>query len=314
MTYHFCTLFDKNYLIKGLALYNSFIKYCPESKFWILCMDEMTCEILGKLRLKNAILVPISRLESKELLAAKSDRNPGEYSWTCKPRFILDILENNPQINDLAYLDSDQFFFSSPDPIYQEMGPSSIGITPHRFIADKDELEHKRGKYNAGFVFFKNNDDSKLCLEWWAQRCLEWCYHRLEDGKLGDQLYLNSFQEQFKNVHDIRNPGVNLGPWNINQYDIRSSGGEVSVNGQKLILYHFHSFTLYKDLKLRPLFDQFKISGRNYKLIHEPYIAALRQAASQIRAVDNNFNLLLADIPNISSSLKKLIKKYLLPN
>ncbi len=57
---------------------------------------------------------------------------------------------------------------------------------------------------------FKRND-GELVRSWWEERCLEWCYARFEDGKFGDQKYLDDWTSRFnKQVHVLKNKELML--------------------------------------------------------------------------------------------------------
>ena len=55
----FCTLFDSNYLDKGLVLYDSMKKVMEEFCLYILAMDERCYEILNDMKLKNVCLISL---------------------------------------------------------------------------------------------------------------------------------------------------------------------------------------------------------------------------------------------------------------
>lgn len=110
MEYHFCTLFDKNYLYKGLALYSSLERYCPNFSLWILCMDKTTYKILKKLQLKQVTLISLKEFEDKKLLSVKNSRTLGEYCWTCTSSLILYLFKRYKKLDIIAYLDADLFF------------------------------------------------------------------------------------------------------------------------------------------------------------------------------------------------------------
>jgi len=311
MKYNFCTLFDRNYLFRGLALHGSLLKTCDDFKLWILCVDDITLEMLKKINLPKVELISLEELEDKELLTAKKTRTAEEYCWTCTPAIISYILNKHPEIELLSYLDADLYFFSSPQPIFEEFGENSIMIIPHRFPPEKKSMEKTKGIYNVSMITFRNNANGVKCLDWWREKCLDWCYHYYDNGRLGDQLYLNDWPERFKGVHVLKAKGANLAPWNISQYKISRSGQNIYVNNQPLIFYHFHSLNIYSELKFEISKFAYKISLKNKKIIYKPYLEQLKCVIQKIRLTDNNFRYGFSVRQDAKNKIRKIIKKLL---
>ena len=57
-----CTLFDYNYMDRGIALYQSLKKYAADFRLYILCMDQMTYDTLNFLLLKRLFRIIIKYL------------------------------------------------------------------------------------------------------------------------------------------------------------------------------------------------------------------------------------------------------------
>ena len=108
-------------------------------------------------------------------------------------------------------------FFSSLYPIFEEIGDASVALTPHNFTKDL-KTEEVYGKYCVQFVFFRNDKEGLMALNWWKQSCIDWCYATLEDNRYGDQKYLNFLPQKFSKVIDINNLGVGVAPWNVNRF------------------------------------------------------------------------------------------------
>jgi len=238
--YWFCTLFDSNYLYKGLALYRSLSNVCNNFHLFILACDDNCDLILKSLNLENTTIISLSKFETKELLNVKEGRNNAEYYWTCGPSFIYYCL-NQFNLDHCTYLDSDLMFFSSPKPLFDEIGKNSVAITEH-FTKRTDKLG---GRFCVQFVYFKNDGDGMKALTWWLDQCIEWCFARYENGKYGDQKYLDYFPEKFNNVHIIENRGCGVAPWNFKQYKFIDNQNFVFRNKKyKIIFFHFHGIRI----------------------------------------------------------------------
>lgn len=279
MTYYFCTYFDRHYLPRGLALYASLQQHCPQFKLWALCMDRPSAEILEQAQLPNLEIVPLEDLEryDRELLATKTNRNTLEYYFTCTPALPRYILDNWSFVDRITYLDSDLFFFSDPRPIFDEIGENSTAIIEHRYPEYlRPELE-PYGIYNVGWVTFRRDQAGQQCLDWWRERCLEWCYDRYEDGKHGDQKYLDEWPSLFDKVIVLQHKGANLAPWNLMNYRYKLRGGQVYVDEDPLIFFHF---TRFKQLR-EWLYDTHTARFRTHpphivrRHIYAPYIRTL---------------------------------------
>ena len=68
MKRYFCTLFDKNYLIKGLTMILSLKKFCNNSTVYVLCLDEKTKNILEKINIKSIVCIHLNEVENNELI------------------------------------------------------------------------------------------------------------------------------------------------------------------------------------------------------------------------------------------------------
>ncbi|MDQ2862793.1 MAG: hypothetical protein M3R50_03915 [Bacteroidota bacterium] len=208
-------------------------------------MDDESYQYLRSLKSESIITISHLQLESHyaELLAAKKNRSRVEYYFTCSSAICSFIFDSYPGIELLTYLDADLYFFSSPEPIYKELKDASVGIIEHSFsFFGKRYLKY--GRFNVGWVSFRNDQSGRKCLEDWRQNCLQWCYDRLEAGKFADQKYLDYWPEQYSGVHIIKHPGANLAPWNVGRFRLKLDPNShwILVNDQNLIFYHFASF------------------------------------------------------------------------
>lgn len=274
---YFCTYFDRHYVSRALALYNSLVACQEHFHIFMLCMDEEAASSLSQLALPRVTVNRLLELEqtNSALLETKGQRSRIEYYYTCGPSYLLYILQRHREVDVLTYLDADLFFFSSPEPIFQEMGNSSIGLIEHRF---KQESLKRFGIFNVGWVSFRSDADGLTCLRWWAERCIEWCYDRIEGSRFADQKYLDEFPCRFKGVKIIRHPGANLAPWNLSRHRISNQAQAVLVDGQPLIFFHFHGFKMIKSWLFDTNTKEYK--GRASKVVRQkvfgPYICELK--------------------------------------
>lgn len=286
----FCTYFDKNYLIKGLAMYRSLQRCLDNFVMWILCFDEFTFAALGRLQLENARLISLSEFENGDdaLLTAKKTRTPKEYCWTVTPSLPLFVLKKNPDIESVTYLDADLLFFSDPRPIYTEFEGKSILVIKHRYSPRYSYFEELSGIYNVALLAFRNDKHGVECLRWWRDRCNEWCYCRMENGKFGDQKYLDGWTERFHDVVVLQHKGANLAPWNIDNYVLRKSDGRISVDDDELIFFHYHGTSQTGPANIE-LPKGYNVTKQYIDFIYRPYTHSLHHALQEIKGCYPDF-------------------------
>jgi len=282
---HFCTYFDRNYLPRGLALYHSLIRHCPEFHLYVLAMDEMTRVALEGLRPANLTVISLAELEAANphLALIRASRSSVEYYYTCGPSWLLHLLKSQQQIDLLIYLDADLFFFSDPAPLFDEMETYSIALVEHRLSAKLRPDLSRYGRYNVGWVAYRRDQQGLECLQWWAASCLEWCYDRVEDDRFADQKYLEAFPDRFSRVCILQHKGANLAPWNISNYRITVHDDGVWVDDVPLLFFNFHGFKVIAPWLFDSNLGWYRtlLSGSVRRHIFLPYIEALRCSQSQ---------------------------------
>jgi hypothetical protein len=215
-------------------------------------------------------------------LQAKGNRSRIEYYFTCTPSLPLYVLDRDADVDLVTYLDADLYFFSDPSPIYEELGDQSVLIIGHRFPEQLDHLE-ENGIYNVGFLSFRRDVAGLECLNWWRERCLEWCYDRVEDGRFADQGYLDDWPERFGRVVVLEHKGAGLAPWNVGRYKLRLAHGQVWVDSQPLVFFHFHRLKQTRSWLYEPSLSFYDTHANPVlrKQIYRPYIRELQRVARQ---------------------------------
>jgi len=273
--YHFCTYFDKNYLIKGLALYKSLMRQRIELKFYVLCFDNETFKFLVSLNEDNIepILLKDFEKENDFLLEVKKNRSQYEYYFTCTPSLPLYIMRKYPKVDIVTYLDADIYFFASPEFLYERFKGNSILIITHNF-PEKLKKWEKFGKYNVSIIMFRNDSHGIDCLTWWREKCVEWCFDKVENGKYADQKYLDDWNERFSNVISLSYPCLVLAPWNLCNYSFQKVKDKLLVNGEAIVAYHFHNLNRKNYMLFETGLESYhnKLSYLQKKYIYAPYL------------------------------------------
>ena len=279
---NFCTLFDSAYLSRGIAMYESLRRQCPAFHLYIFAFDDNCYDFFHKHSFENITAISLKEFEDEKLLLAKKNRSSGEYCWTCTPSTILYVL-NHYGVESCTYIDADLLFFSSPQPLIDEAKEDSVIITEHRYTKKYDQTEPS-GKYCVQFVFFRNNKCAREVLEWWRQACLDWCYCRVEDGKFGDQKYLDDWCTRFKGIHELQHLGGGVAPWTMQQYTFIKKKGKlygIENNTHKefeVIFFHYHGIKFLSPILFSFSPDYEKNSKSLYHYLFAPYISAISRA------------------------------------
>lgn len=258
----------------------------PDCRISVLCLTPACHELMktfgGDVELNG--LADFERA-NPELLAIKSGRSVLEYYFTLSACIVSAAAKNAAPQDIVTYLDADLIFYANPAPIFDELQGRSVGLIAHRYKWWNRRLE-KFGRFNVGWVSFRCDRDGLLVLEWWRARCIEWCYMRIEPDRYADQKYLDYIFSNFEGVIEIRHPGANVAPWNIDRHTFVAGPDQtLSIRGGfPLLFFHFSGlkeigagvFLAGHFSYLAPLSDL--VLTRLYR----PYVALLRSIRAEV--------------------------------
>lgn len=281
---HYCTYFDRNFLTRAIALHRSLVRHSPPFSLWALTLDEDAHDALAALGLEGVRPIRLQELEAAdpELLAVKGTRSIVEYYFTCSPVLPRYLLRSYPEIDLITYLDADLLFYSSPQPIFDELGAGSVLIVPHRFPENLRHLEI-HGVYNVGLLSFRNDNNGLAVLDKWRTDCIDWCYDRVEDDRYADQKYLDRWPG-LPGVVVLENPGAGLAPWNVMRYHMDFSYDPPTVDDRPLVFFHFQGVKELGPGLWDVSLDRYGATDARIRQgLYRGYVTALEQAGRLLR-------------------------------
>jgi hypothetical protein len=290
MKLNFCTLFDTFYLTRGLAMYHSLEMHSKDFHLYIFAFDDESLRILNELALKHATIISLKAFESSELLEVKPGRTQAEYCWTSTSSTILYCLQRF-KLDHCIYLDADLIFYRDPIEIVKNAGNNSVIITPHNYTKKYDQSDSS-GKFCVQFMYFKNDAQGLKVLNWWVNACIDWCYARHEDGKFGDQKYLDDWETRFEGIYVTSDLGIGLAPWNIQQVELFYREEELRIKTKAtreqspVYFYHFHGFKFLNNGKI-DLCD-YELNQQDLDILYKPYISDLLSQYKAVTAISTD--------------------------
>lgn len=235
---------DINYLSRALTLIDSLRAQKYNSPVHVLCHDSLSFQQITQLNLSNVYPLKRSDIYEKfpELISAEKNRTSLEFYYCFSP-FLLKYLQHL-KYDNLVYLDSDLYFFNTPEKTLDLANGYDVGVVPHRFeINDSNLIQY--GIYNVGLVYFKNNVNAIDTLEWWADSCIKSTKLEVTEISFGDQKYLDFFKGKRASVFEFLAHGDNAAPWNCNLAEIINCD-EIVIKGAHLNYYHFSGLKIYR--------------------------------------------------------------------
>jgi hypothetical protein len=302
---HFCTYCDQGYAARLLCLHDSLAASGEAFRLYVLCFDAATAAVVTAAGQPSLVSITLEELllAAPDYAAARSQRTPVEFYFTTTPVLLCYCLQREPTAERMTYLDSDLYFFGSAAAVLAEQGDASTGIVPHRFPPRLAE-RLKYGTYNVAWVSFRRDRDGLACLDWWRERCLEWCHDYLDQGRFADQGYLDEFPRRFGGVRVLDHPGINAAPWNLGGASIGTADDGIQVDGRPLLFYHFQGIRELVpgcfELGLRAYETDLTSALRD--LIYRPYLRQLAAIQERLQATHGIAPRLLSQRLNASAS------------
>ncbi len=235
-----CTIIAPNYLPQAFALIASIREHYPTAPFFLLVTDECDMVNLDSHSI-NWVRVGDLPITSEELEWLNSYYDVVEFATALKPFLLRHILDLD--FTSAIFLDPDMLLLSKLDDIFLIAERGSIVLTPHRispaqasnlFYTDSTFLQF--GTFNLGFVAVGQAAIS--FLDWWAKKLLYFSTRHVEDLYFTDQKWVNLAPAYFE-CTILKDPGLNLAPWNLDERSLSTVDGVIYANGVQLRLIHF---------------------------------------------------------------------------
>ncbi len=237
---------------------------------------------------------------SDEIQRIVSEGFPKDYSWAevcfaLKPLLIEAELDRGA--TTAAYIDSDVFFVSDIAPTLETCSRHAVGLTPHYLRARTPQQQPseltllRAGLYNGGFVSTSACPNGRAFLSWWQDRTRRLGYNLPRAGMCGDQRWLDLAPVLFEGTCVLRNEGLNVAYWNMDERPVTmSDDGRFRVGVTDMVFFHFSGFRRSHPEEVSVYAATRKPTAANQHLraLCRTYLSAIEAAGEQSERVNQH--------------------------
>ncbi len=170
-----------------------------------------------------------------------------ELSYALTPFLIEHLLRAG--FDAVVFLKQETMVLDRFDTLFEQLATASILLTPHfleppggndAILRERDVL--RAGVFNGGVLGFSDCEEAQRVLAWWKQRTLELCLLDVEEGLHYEQRWLDFVPSLAPGSGIVRDPGINVGHWNLTERRIEVRGGRVTACGEPCRVFRFSGY------------------------------------------------------------------------
>ena len=231
---------SRNYLAYARTLFRSLAAAEPDARRVLFLADEGG----GALGDQPFEVVEARRVAIPDFEDMAFRYTVMEFNTAIKPFCIKHLWAEGAE--RVVYLDPDIQVFRRLEPIREAFDAGAdLVLTPHTTEPLDDGKEPsdlailRSGTYNLGFGGFRNAPETRMLVDWWAERLRTDCRVDLQEGLFVDQRFMDMGPAFVRKTAILRHPGLNLAYWNLKSRAVAPDANGWSVNDKPLIFFHF---------------------------------------------------------------------------
>lgn len=236
------TIVAKSCLPHARVLANSFQRFHPEIPFFVLLADDVGgCfdperEPYRILSLADLHIPGLDRLVFGYTMQ--------EFSYSLTPYLLAHLLDRG--FDAVLFLKQESLVLDALRPEFALLDAHSILLTPHLLTplssASRELSVLQAGVYNGGFIGVSGSPEARRFLDWWKDRLRDTCVHAVADGMHFEQRWLDFVPAYFEDIHVLRDPGINVGHWNLPERRVCVHDDAVIVDNVACRFFRFSGF------------------------------------------------------------------------
>ncbi|BAQ61444.1 glycosyltransferase [Geminocystis sp. NIES-3708] len=245
---------SNNYFPYVRILFNSLLKYHPESKLFLCLADKQ--DSLFPLEIENITIIEAEKLNIPDFYDFAFRYDIMEFNTAVKP-FMMQLLIEEYNFDQVVYLDPDIELFSPMESVFLALdNGSNFVITPHITKPSEENTYPgdigvmQSGIYNLGFIAVNNSHQVINFLHWWGRKLRFYCVNEQHNGIFVDQKFVDLLPAFYDNVKILKDTNINVAYWNLLQRNLEKKEQSWFVDGQPLVFFHFSGININNNQRL----------------------------------------------------------------
>jgi hypothetical protein len=254
-----CTVVAKNRLSLARVLARSFAAHHQAIPFFVLLADEVDGAFDAAT--EPFELIPFAGLEVPDADAFRFHYEPQALSYASTPYLLSHLLGRG--FERVLFIKQESLVVGHLDRAFDALHRHAIVLTPHLLTPfpgaagiAREQVILKSGAYNVGLLGVSDRPDARAFLHWWRERTFAHCRHDIGGGMHWEQRWLDLVPGFFDDVHILKDPGSNVGHWNLPERVVRVDGDQVLVDGGPGGLIRFSGYDPDRPGQVTRYFDR----------------------------------------------------------